>query len=60
MSYISDKSSRQKGNKATEVLNNTLDQLKLVDICKILHLKKQNKTFFVVQWIRIHLSVQGT
>ena len=42
-----DRSSRQKISKATEFLNNTIDQLDLIDIYRTLHKKKkkkQNKT----------------
>ena len=35
----SDRSSRQKINKETQVLNDTLDQIDLTDIYKTLHLK---------------------
>ena len=35
-----DRSSRQKINKATEILNDTVEDLDLVDIFKILHPKK--------------------
>ena len=41
-----DRSSRQKMNKATEVLNDTIDQLDLIDISKTLHPKKAEYTFF--------------
>ena len=39
-----DRSFRQKINKATQVLNDTLDQLDLIDIYKTLHAKTKNKT----------------
>ena len=41
-----DRTSRQKINKATEVLNYITDQLNLIDIYKILHPKKPEYTFF--------------
>ena len=39
-----DRSSRQKINEATEVLNHTIDQLNLIDIYRTLHLKKTQNT----------------
>ena len=39
-----DRSSRQKINKATEILNDTTEQLDLSDIFRILHPKKPQKT----------------
>ena len=40
-----DKSSRQKTNKATEVLNYTVDQLDLIDIYRTFHLQTAKYTF---------------
>ena len=40
------KSSRHKINKATEILNNAIEQLDLIDIFRILHPKKPEYTFF--------------
>ena len=41
-----DRSSWQKINKATVVLNDTMDQLDLIDIYKTLHSKTEECTFF--------------
>ena len=41
-----DRSFRQKINKATEILNDTIDQLNLIDIYRTLHPKKHRITFF--------------
>ena len=41
-----DKSSRQKINNATDILNDTIDQLDLTDIYRTLHPKKQNTHSF--------------
>ena len=41
-----DRSSIQKINKSTEVLNNTIDQLDLIDIYRIFHPKPAEYTFF--------------
>ena len=41
-----DRSSRQKINKETQALNNTLDQMDLIDIYKAFHLKDTEYTFF--------------
>ena len=41
-----DRSSRQKINKETVVLNDTLDQLDLIDIYRIFHPKPAEYTFF--------------
>ena len=41
-----DRSSRQKINKATEILNDTIEQLDLMDIFRTLHTKKAEYTFF--------------
>ena len=43
-----DRSSRQKINKESEILNNTIEQLDLIDIFRTLHLKNQNIHFFQV------------
>ena len=48
-SFISvDRSSRQKINKASEALNDTLDQLDLIDNYKTFHPKQQNTHSFEV------------
>ena len=41
-----DGSSRQKINKKTQVLNETLDQIDLIDIYRTLHQKREEYTFF--------------
>ena len=41
-----DKSSRQKINKETQDLNETLDQMDLIDIYRAFHLKAAKYTFF--------------
>ena len=41
-----DRSSRQKINKETKALNDTLDQMNLIDIYRIFHLKAAEYTFF--------------
>ena len=41
-----DRSSRQRINKATEILNDTIEQLDLIDIFRTLHPKKPEYTFF--------------
>ena len=41
-----DRSTKQKINKKTETLNDTLDQLDLMDICRTFHPKTMNFTFF--------------
>ena len=41
-----DRSSRQKINKATEILNDTIKKLDLIDIFRTLHPKKSECTFF--------------
>ena len=41
-----DKSSRQKINKATEILKETIEKLDLIDIFRTLHPKKSKYTFF--------------
>ena len=41
-----DRSSRQKINKEMQALNETLDQIDLIDIYKTFHLKAAKYTFF--------------
>ena len=41
-----ERSSRQKANKETETLNDTIDQIDLIDIYWIFHLKTADYTFF--------------
>ena len=41
-----DRSSRQKTNKATEILKDTIEKLDLIDIFRTLHPKKSEYTFF--------------
>ena len=41
-----DRSSRQKINKETQALNDTVDQIDLIDICRTFHLKAAENTFF--------------
>ena len=41
-----DRSSRQKINKAAEILNDTIEKLDLIDIFRTLHPKKSEYTFF--------------
>ena len=41
-----DRSSRQKINKATEILNDTVEKLDLIDIFRTLHPKKSEYIFF--------------
>ena len=41
-----DRSSRQKINKETQALNDTIDQIDLVDIYRTFHLKIADYTFF--------------
>ena len=43
-----DKSSRQKINKETQALNDTLDQMDLIDIYRAFHQKQQNTHSFQV------------
>ena len=43
-----DRSSRQRINKATEILNDILEQLNLIEIFRKLHPKKPEYTFFLV------------
>ena len=41
-----DRSSKQKINKETQTLNDIIDQLDLIDICRTIHPKTMNFTFF--------------
>ena len=41
-----DRSTKQKINKETQTLNDTIDQLDLIDIYRIFHPKTMNFTFF--------------
>ena len=41
-----DRSTKQKINKETQTLNDTIDQLELIDIYRIFHPKRINFTFF--------------
>ena len=41
-----DRSSRQKINKETQALNDTIDQIDLIDICRTFHPKTADYTFF--------------
>ena len=41
-----DKSSKQKINKETQVLNDTLDEMDLIDIFRTLHPNAEEYTFF--------------
>ena len=41
-----DRSSRQKINKETQALNDTTDQIDLIDIYRTFHLKAEEYTFF--------------
>ena len=41
-----DRSSRQKSNKATEIPNDTTEQLDLIEIYRILHPNKAENTYF--------------
>ena len=41
-----DRSTKQKSNKETQTLNDTVDQLDLIDICRTFHPPKMNFTFF--------------
>ena len=41
-----DRSTKQKINKETQTLNDTMDQLNLIDICRTFHFKTINFTFF--------------
>ena len=41
-----DRSSKQKVNKETQVLNDTLDEMDLIDICRAFHPNTEEYTFF--------------
>ena len=41
-----DRSTKQKINKETQTLNDTMDQLDLIDICRTFHPRTMNFTFF--------------
>ena len=41
-----DRSTKQKSNKATQTLNDTIDQVDLIDIYRTFHLETMNFTFF--------------
>ena len=41
-----DRSTKQKINKETQTLNDTIDQIELIDIHRIFHPKTMNFTFF--------------
>ena len=41
-----DRSTKQKFNKETQTLNDTINQLDLIDICRTFHPKTMNFTFF--------------
>ena len=41
-----DRSSKQKSNKETQVLNDTLDEMDLIDILRTLHPNAEEHTFF--------------
>ena len=43
-----DRSTKQKMNKETQALNDTIEQLDLIDIYRTSHLKTMNFTFFSV------------
>ena len=43
-----DRSTKQKINKETQTLNDTMDQLDLTDICRIFYPKTMNFTFFSI------------
>ena len=45
-----DRSTKQKINKETQTLNDTIDQLELIDIYRIFHPKTMNFTFFSSAW----------
>ena len=47
-----DRSTKQKINKETQILNDIIDQLDLIDIYRLFHPKTMNFTFF--------LSIHGT
>ena len=43
---LMDRSTKQKISKETQTLNDTMDQLDLIDICRTFHPKTMNFTFF--------------
>jgi len=45
-----DRSTKQKINKETQTLNDTIDQLDLIDIYRTFHPKTMNFTFFSCNW----------
>ena len=45
-----DRVSRQKINKETQALNETLDQMNLIDFYRAFHLKAAKYTFFNCTW----------
>ena len=47
---LMDKSTKQKINKETQTLNDTIDQLDLTDIYRTFHPKTMNFTFFSCTW----------
>ena len=55
-----DRSSKQKINKETQVLNDTIDQTALIDIYRILHPKTAGKTFKCTQNIIQDISHLGS
>ena len=62
-----DRSTKQKVNKKTQTLNDTIDQLDLIDIYRTVHPKTMNFTFFsgthgtfsIIQHILCHKSSLG-
>ena len=66
-----DRSTKQKINKETQTLNDTLDQLDLIDIYRTFHPKTMNFTFFssahgtfsriceVTEQVLIHLKIKS-
>ena len=62
-----DRSTKQKINKETQTLNDTMDQLDLIDICRTFHPKTMNftffssayRTFFRIDHILGHKSILG-
>ena len=46
LTYTMDRSNKQKINKETQTLNDTMDQLDLIDIYRTFHPKTMNFTFF--------------
>ena len=52
-----DRSSREKINEATEILNDTIENLDFIDIFETLHAKKKNKN---VHSFQVHIEhIQG-